>query len=234
MKNSRRTKVKKGLTPAIMLVVMVLTSSCLFAQSGKLLYKGKYTLRLSQSRELNSGYFVGDGQLDQTETISIYEDQLKINFSTCKYETTNDKGERVYKGGSISTVTVYVSPSYEIRYYDESFFNGRGMRVTFPVVKGQSLMPENSGDYNGGKSSGYQSSGNNNESSGTSNGSKHGSYVKEETCPACHGTKTCETCLGRGWRNNPYTNQHDTCPICHGKKTCQSCNGTGKKSKTVY
>ena len=44
MKNNRRTAVKKGLTPAIMLVVMVLTSSCLFAQNdkGKLLYKGEY------------------------------------------------------------------------------------------------------------------------------------------------------------------------------------------------
>ena len=213
---------------------MLLTSSCLFAQNGKLLYKGKYTLRLSQSRELNSGYFVGDGSFDNTEIISIYEDQIKINFNTCKYETTNSNGERVYKGGSISNVTVYVSPSYELRYYDESFFNGRSMRVTFPITKGESLMPESSGGYGGGTSSGYQPTNNNNGSTGTSSGSKHGSYVKEETCPACHGTKTCETCLGRGWRNNPFTNQHDTCPICRGRKTCQTCNGSGKVSKTVY
>ncbi|MCR5657751.1 MAG: hypothetical protein K6G25_00325 [Bacteroidales bacterium] len=67
-----------------------------------------------------------------------------------------------------------------------------------------------------------------------SSDSRHGSSIKEETCPACHGTKTCETCLGRGWRNNPFTNQHDTCPICRGRKTCQTCNGSGKVSKTVY
>lgn len=232
MKNNSETK--KRLTPAILLGLMLLTSSCLFAQNGKLLYKGKYTLRLSQSRELNSGYFVGDGSFDNTETVSIYEDQIKINFNTCKYETTNSNGERVYKGGSISNVTVYVSPSYELRYYDESFFNGRSMRVTFPITKGESLMPESSGAYGGGTSSGYQPTNNNNGSTGTSSGSKHGSYVKEETCPACHGTKTCETCLGRGWRNNPYSGQSQQCPICHGRKTCQQCNGTGKVSKTVY
>ena len=62
-------------------------------------------------------------------------------------------------------------------------------------------MPEYNGGNNGGKPSGHQPSGSNGGSAGKSNDSKHGSKVKEETCPSCHGTKTCETCLGRGWRN---------------------------------
>ena len=209
---------------------MLLTSSCLFAQNGKLLYKGKYTLRLSQSRELNSGYFVGDGSFDNTEIISIYEDQIKINFNTCKYETTNSNGERVYKGGSISNVTVYVSPSYELRYYDESFFNGRSMRVTFPITKGESLMPESSGGYGGGKSSGYQPSGKNSGSKGTNSSSHqvkkpHADY---KDCHICHGSGVCSTCGGKGWYNNPYGTGRVECSNCSKTGKCRTCNGTGK------
>jgi hypothetical protein len=63
---------------------------------------------------------------------------------------------------------------------------------------------------------------------------QHGSNIKEETCPICHGTGTCETCLGRGWRNNPYSGQSQVCPTCNGNKICWKCNGTGKITKTVY
>lgn len=202
-----------------------------------LLYEGEYTIQYSQSRDLINGYSTGQYSSDETERVKIYEDHLAIHFGThCKYKSTNSSGERVYEGAQSigGTVTAYVSPSYNIRLVNESWFNGVHMKVGIPVVKGRSLMPEYSGGYGGGTSSGYQPTNNNNGSTGTSGGSKHGSYVKEETCPACHGTKTCETCLGRGWRNNPFTNQHDTCPICRGRKTCQTCNGSGKVSKTVY
>lgn len=202
-----------------------------------LLYEGEYTIQYSQSRDLINGYSTGQYSSDETERVKIYEDHLAIHFGThCKYKSTNSSGERVYEGAQSigGTVTAYVSPSYNIRLVNESWFNGVHMKVGIPVVKGRSLMPEYSGGYGGGTSSGYQPTNNNNGSTGTSSGSKHGSYVKEETCPACHGTKTCETCLGRGWRNNPFTNQHDTCPICRGRKTCQTCNGSGKVSKTVY
>ena len=206
------------------------------SESG-LLYEGEYTIQYSQSRDLINGYSTGQYSSDETERVKIYEDHLAIHFGThCKYKSTNSSGERVYEGAQSigGTVTAYVSPSYNIRLVNESWFNGVHMKVGIPVVKGRSLMPEYSGGYGGGTSSGYQPTNNNNGSTGTSSGSKHGSYVKEETCPACHGTKTCETCLGRGWRNNPFTNQHDTCPICRGRKTCQTCNGSGKVSKTVY
>lgn len=202
-----------------------------------LLYEGEYTIQNSQAQDLINGYSIGSYSSDDTERVKIYEDHMTINNGTnCKYKSTNSSGERVYEGsGSIGgTVTAYVSPSYNIRLVNESWFNGMHMKVGIPVVKGRSLMPEYSGGNNSGTSSGYQPTNNNSGSTGTSSGSKHGSYVKEETCPACHGTKTCETCLGRGWRNNPFTNQHDTCPICRGRKTCQTCNGSGKVSKTVY
>lgn len=193
----------------------------------RLLYKGEYTLCLSQSKELNSGYSVGEYTPNETETISIYEDHIKINNVTCNYESTNSNGERVYKGSSLGKVTVYVSPSYEIRYYSESFLNGRGMRVTFPVVKGRSYMSNDNGGGNnaGSYTSPTQPSQPKIEKEQRQPKKAHATY---KTCPLCHGSGKCNTCNGTHRSLNGFTGKYIECPNCKPDGKCSYCNGTGK------
>ena len=196
----------------------------------KLLYAGFYKILGTKAKELEHGYNVGSS-FDETEKVRIYEDRMTIYFGTlCKYKSTNEEGERIYEGtGSASVgggkVTAYVSPNFSIRLVTETTVNGKELKIGIPVAKGRSLMQQG---YNG-RTTPNRPSG---SSSSRNNDSSRGAYTKKENCPSCHGSKNCETCLGKGWRTNPYNGKSQECPVCHGKKICQTCNGTGKQTKT--
>ena len=227
MKNNRRTAVKKGLTPAIMLVVMVLTSSCLFAQSdkGKLLYKGRYTetdhywpagnsmcaffpVRQIEIYENKIEVYsiLGDGTIDYDKSIS------PIPFKSIK------NGKRIYRtSGLFIDITLAVDGNFNISCSDSS-----GASYRFIKDGSSSLMPQ--GGYYGGNG-GYNSG--NTGTNGGNSGNTQTSQPKQHKCGVCGGsgrvvktdgpdygyTKDCSEC-GKTVPSNHY---HTDCPNCKGK-----------------
>lgn len=198
------------------------------AKKQGLLYKGEYTICLSRSQDLNTGNIVGNGQFDETQIIEIFENKVFINGVYCEYKSTNSKGERVYTGSQFGHVTVYVNSNYNIRYISESFYGGMVMKINVPIVKGRSLMQNNTSAT----TTEYQKPTQSNETN-TSKEPKHGSYTKEVTCPLCHGDGKCSTCNGKHWYYG-IAGAKITCPNCKPNGACSKCGGSGKITVTEW
>jgi hypothetical protein len=57
-----------------------------------------------------------------------------------------------------------------------------------------------------------------------------------QSCKVCYGTGNCQTCTGRGWVINHYTNKYSPCSTCNNEQgtspkrgKCYACKGTGKR-----
>ena len=62
-------------------------------------------------------------------------------------------------------------------------------------------------------------------------------YTEEETCPICHGTRTCNTCGGKGYYFVWGTGKDAPCPNCKNQNgRCSYCDGRGTvtKQRSVY
>lgn len=68
-------------------------------------------------------------------------------------------------------------------------------------------------------------------SSAPSNQQRSSSAQRSETCPHCHGSGQCQTCLGRGWYYSPFNGNTISCPNCDRNQNgkCQWCHGTGMR-----
>lgn len=213
---------------------MVLTSTCLFAQSGsKLLYQGQYT-------ETEHRWPAGNTMMAMKERkeILIYEDRLEIynvlsNGTDWSWKSiipfkSIQNGRRVYKqSGGFIDVTAVVDANFNISCSD----TGGG---TFQYVKdGSSSSIPQGGNYGGGNNGGYNNNGGN-------SGNKSGSSVNPvqphqvtSTCLSCGGSGKCKTCNGRHWYYG-YTGNQITCPNCKPDGACTHCGGSGKITKTEY
>lgn len=221
MKNNRETKNKKGIVPAILLVVMVLASTFAFAQSGgsKLLYKGMYT----QSNQIYNGTTIPPFATSAFE-VKIFEDKMEYWGQPLKFKGLNN-GKRIYENGN---TTAYVDNNFNIFCVDEI----PGFSHTeWRFIKGESTMPQ-SGNYGGGGTGTY-TGGTTGSTSGTSGNSVQPHQITED-CPICHGSGKCNTCDGKHWYWNTYTGNKTTCPNCKPDGRCTHCGGSGKVTKTKY
>lgn len=215
----------------VMLLSLYLVSINSVAQNSSnngLLYKAEYTICLSRSQDLNSGNYVGSNMADETEIIDIYEHKVYINGAYCEYVSTNNNGERIYKGSVLNGyVTIYVNTNYNIRYINEFSYGGMYMKINVPIIKGRAMLQNNTGV----SQQNHQHPSPNNNTNKTHE-SKHGTYTKDVTCHLCHGDGKCSTCNGKHWYYG-IGGTKITCPNCKPDGRCWKCNGSGKITKTV-
>lgn len=188
------------------------TSTTSNTESG-LLYEGDYTE--GPWTNPNTGY--SQPAPMPNHHIKIYEDHIIIDMVSLPYQGKSINGEKMY-----------VNSWSNITYYVDGFYN---IRSTFPYGYSQFSKGNVVYDMNAPVQGGYDN--NNNNSYGTTpQKHEHGTREVTETCPVCHSTGNCQTCLGRGWRTLT-DNSTQQCPTCKGNKVCWKCNGTGKITKTV-
>lgn len=193
-----------------------ITSSSNTTSSSKkedgLLYEGDYTE--GPWTNPNTGY--SQPAPMPNHHIKIYEDHIIIDMVSLPYQGKSMNGEKMY-----------VNSWSNITYYVDGFYN---IRSTFPYGYSQFSKGNVVYDMNAPVQGGYDN--NNNNSYGTTpQKHEHGTREVTETCPVCHSTGNCQTCLGRGWRTLT-DNSTQQCPTCKGNKVCWKCNGTGKITKT--
>lgn len=155
-------------------------------------------------------YWICGANGDVDGMIEIYSDCIVLaGLSTIPFKSFRGDGERIYSTGDgpIFVVDSYYNIRRENSLYDCTFRK-----------KGNDV----GGSYNNG--------GGTSNSSGSTQQS-HGTREVTITCPVCHSTGNCQTCLGRGWRTLN-DNSTQKCPTCNGNKVCWKCNGTGKITKT--
>ncbi|MBQ9508833.1 MAG: WG repeat-containing protein [Bacteroidales bacterium] len=187
------------------------TSTVSNTESG-LLYEGDYTE--GPWMNPNTGY--SQPAPMPNHHIKIYEDHIIIDMVSLPYQGKSINGEKMY-----------VNSWSNITYYVDGFYN---IRSTFPYGYSQFSKGNVVYDMNAPVQGGYDN--NNNNSYGTTpQKHEHGTREVTETCPVCHSTGNCQTCLGRGWRTLT-DNSTQQCPTCKGNKVCWKCNGTGKITKT--
>lgn len=218
MKNNRRTAVKKGLTPAIMLVVMVLTSSCLFAQNdkGKLLYKGEYietsSIMNGVSVQPLNGHFYWE--------VTIYEDRIEDNLGqgTFYFKGITSDGKRKYGDGCTYNAYYLVDGNYNITYYSPDFSNN--------IVRNKKKESSVSdGNYGGGGTGTYTGGNSGNDGN---KGNTTTTQPKRHKCGVCGGTgreiRTDAVSFGK----TKYCSEcGKTVPDYHYHAPCRSCGGKG-------
>lgn len=52
---------------------------------------------------------------------------------------------------------------------------------------------------------------------------------RDNTCGFCHGSGLCNSCAGRGSKQNRYDRSYYDCALCSGTGRCAYCNGLGRR-----
>lgn len=192
-----------------------------------LLYKGEYTICRSRQYDELTGNPMGISASDETQVVEIYEDHVYLGVHYCEYQSTNNRGERVYKDNLNKDATLYVSPNFDIRYYWSMTSMYGSCNVVIPVEKGTSYMSGGNGGYSAPQQGGYNggdSGGNNGGNSGTNTSTPH----KTHKCGLCNGTGRVIENNGTSFGKTKYCNEcGKTVPDYHYHTTCPSCNGKG-------
>lgn len=234
MKNNRDAKKRNRLLPTFFMVVMALTTTCAFAQSGgsNLLYSGRYTETDHVWPAGNSMY-----AFFPIRQIEIYEDKIEVysilGDGTIDYDKSispipfksMQNGKRIYRtSGLFINITLTVDGNFNISCSDSS-----GASYRFIKDGSSSTIPQgsyNGGSYNGGGGTGTYTGGNSGNGGNKNTGTTP--QPKRHKCGLCGGsgrvattdgvtsfgkTKYCSEC-GKTVPDNHY---HTTCPSCKGK-----------------
>ena len=192
-----------------------------------LLYKGEYTICRSRQYDELTGNPMGISASDETQVVEIYEDHVYLGVHYCEYQSTNNRGERVYKDNLNKDATLYVSPNFDIRYYWSMTSMYGSCNVVIPVEKGTSYMSSGNGGYSAPQQSGYNG-GNIGGNNGGNSGSNTSTSSKTHKCSLCNGTGRVIENNATSYGNTKYCSEcGKTVPDYHYHTTCPSCNGKG-------
>lgn len=192
-----------------------------------LLYKGEYTICRSRQYDELTGNPMGISASDETQVVEIYEDHVYLGVHYCEYQSTNNRGERVYKDNLNKDATLYVSPNFDIRYYWSMTSMYGSCNVVIPVEKGTSYMSGGNGGYSAPQQGGYNG-GNIGGNDGGNSGSNTSTSSKTHKCSLCNGTGRVIENNGTSFGNTKYCSEcGKTVPDYHYHTTCPSCNGKG-------
>lgn len=192
-----------------------------------LLYKGEYTICRSRQYDEMTGNPMGISASDETQVVEIYEDHVYLGVHYCEYQSTNNRGERVYKDNLNNDATLYVSPNFDIRYYWSMTSMYGSCNVVIPVEKGTSYMSGGNGGYNAPQQGGYNG-GNSGGNNGGNSGTNTNTSPKTHKCGLCNGTGRVIENNGTSFGKTKYCNEcGKTVPDYHYHTTCPSCNGKG-------
>lgn len=192
-----------------------------------LLYKGEYTICRSRQYDELTGNPMGISASDETQVVEIYEDHVYLGVHYCEYQSTNNRGERVYKDNLNKDATLYVSPNFDIRYYWSMTSMYGSCNVVIPVEKGASYMSGGNGGYSAPQQGGYNG-GNIGGNNGGNSGSNTSTSSKTHKCSLCNGTGRVIENNATSYGNTKYCSEcGKTVPDYHYHTTCPSCNGKG-------